>query len=225
MKFSFLSPQANDWEKFWKEETLSSQSKVSWSKRRILKILQPRIKPGLRVLDAGCGSGFFSKVFCAGGAETFSLDYSQTALRKTGQVTQGQSKLLQLNLIASGWTEQYHDGFDLIFTDGLMEHFSDDQQDMIMVNFRSIIKKEGHLVTFVPNRLSPWELIRPFYMPGISERPFILRELVDLNQRNGFKVIKKGGINTLPVFLSPDRLLGATFGMLLYSISQRSTYP
>ncbi len=113
------------------------------------------------------------------------------------------------------------DRFDLIFSDGLFEHFSDEKQDKILHNFISVLQKEGVIVTFVPNKWSVWELIRPFYMPGIEEDPFTLKQLVDLHTRNGLAVIEQGGINTFPFAFSPDRYFGSTFGMLLYVVAKK----
>ena len=84
-----------------------------------------------------------------------------------------------------------------------------------------LLADDGSLVTFVPNRWSPWELIRPFYMPGIEEAPFVLSELIELHERNGLCVIQKGGVNTLPFRLSPDKWFAEQFGMLLYTIARK----
>ena len=59
-------------------------------------------------------------------------------------------------------------------------------------------------------------------MPGIEETPFILKELVEVHERNGLSVIQKGGVNTIPFRFSPDQWMGSTFGMLLYVIARRS---
>lgn len=90
-----------------------------------------------------------------------------------------------------------------------------------MNNFYAMLKPSGVLITFVPNRFSPWELIRPLFMPGIGETPFVLPGLVRLNERNNFHVFKKGGINTLPWIISPDKFFGKYFGMLLYAIARK----
>lgn len=113
------------------------------------------------------------------------------------------------------------DKFDLIFSDGLLEHFSPTDQDKIVTNLSGVLASDGVLVTFVPNRWSPWELIRPFFMPGIEEDPFVLSQLIDLNERNGLKPLTSGGLNTVPFAFSPDGLLGSMWGMLLYTISKK----
>ena len=212
-------PQAQNWDHFWSLD--QTHANVSWSKKRIIKILEPYLVKGKSALDAGCGSGFFAKYFCDWQMQTVALDYSDQALAITREATQGRAEILKKNLLSPALPQEIHHRFDLIFSDGLLEHFSKEDQDKIFHNLFSLLSPNGVVVTFVPNRWSPWELIRPFYMPGIDETPFVLKELIDLNERNGFVVINHGGVNTLPFAFSPDSWFGSTFGMLLFTLANK----
>lgn len=214
------NPKDTDWNNFWSREQSQRFSKLSWSKRRILEVLQPRCLSGFFALDAGCGSGFFTKFFCDQGLSATALDYSESELKMAGQMTQGAAKLVRADMLNENLAEMMAERFDIIFTDGLFEHFSETEQDKIMRNLMSVSKPGGYIVTFVPNRWSPWELIRPFFMPGIEEKPFVLKGLLDLNRRNDLAVVKSGGVNVLPYAISPE-FLGPRFGMLLYTVAKR----
>jgi len=214
------TPQSSDWNHFWKLDNTEQFTQISWSKRRIITILEPFVKEGNKSLDAGCGSGFFSKYFCDQGMETVSLDYSDKALEIARTMTEGRAKIVKQDLLLPNVSEKIEERFDLIFSDGLLEHFPQEHQDVILKNFRSLLSKEGVIITFVPNRWSPWQLIRPFFMPGIEETPFVLNKLIDLHQCNGLRVMDKGGLNTLPFAFSPDTFLGKAFGMLLFTIAK-----
>lgn len=216
-----VGPDYSDWNRYWIEESTQRFTRISWSKRRILQVLNPYCRKGKRALDAGCGSGFFSKYFCDEGMSTVSLDYSKSALDIASRLTAGRAKIIQKDLLADGISEDLRNPFDLIFSDGLFEHFPPHDQDRILQNLIAVLDLKGVLITFVPNRFSPWELIRPLFMPGIEETPFVLKELIHLNRRNGLKVLAQGGVNTVPFSFSPDRLLGASFGMLLYTVAQK----
>ena len=215
-------PKEKEWDYFWSLDQTEKFKKESWSKKRIMRILSRLLSKDMKVLDAGCGSGFFSGFFCDSGIDTCSLDYSQEALDICNQITSGRSKLLKKDILDPILSDDISQKFDLIFTDGLLEHFLKDDQSRILINFRNLLVSDGLIVTFVPNKWSPWQLIRPFYMPGIVEYPFTLRKLVDLNEKNGMKVISKGGVNTFPFKFSPDNIFGELFGMLLYTISQKN---
>ena len=211
-----------DWNRFWSGQKKFSSDQVSWSKRRILRILAPYLEPKKRILDAGCGSGFFSEVFCGHGMTVTALDYSEKALVLTRERTCGRATIIQADMLTDSLAGRLETTFDVIFTDGLLEHFTPAQQDTILKNLLSVLASSGKMIMFVPNRWSPWELIRPWFMPGIDEKPFVLGLLKDLHVRNGLALVSDGGVNTLPVRFSPDRWLGRLFGMLLFVVAQKS---
>jgi 2-polyprenyl-3-methyl-5-hydroxy-6-metoxy-1,4-benzoquinol methylase len=215
------SDKANmQWEEFWRSNQVKKTASISFSKQRILEILQKYACPGKTALDAGCGSGFFSDYFISNGLNTFSIDLSDQALQMTAKLTQGKGKLFKTDLLNDNLKEVFQGlQFDIIFSDGLFEHFSISDQDKIMSNFLSVLRPSGNVITFVPNKWSPWQLIRPLMMPGIEEKPFVIKELITLNVRQGLRIISKGGINTIPFRWSPDSVLGQQFGMLLYTVS------
>jgi SAM-dependent methyltransferase len=215
------TPEAKDWNHYWRLDQTKTFTKISWSKRRIIEIIGPYCQSGKNGLDAGCGSGFFSRFMLEQKMNVLAIDYSQAALDIARKLTDGRVQTMKTDLLSDPLASQLQTRFDFIFTDGLLEHFPLNDQDKILQNLRSVLKDEGVIATFVPNRWSPWELIRPFYMPGIEEKPFTLSELIHLHKRNQFEIISTGGINTLPFAVSPDPLLGKTFGMLLYVIARK----
>jgi 2-polyprenyl-3-methyl-5-hydroxy-6-metoxy-1,4-benzoquinol methylase len=93
-------PNNQSWNKFWAEDAWKCHE-VSWSKKRMERIIQScEFIPG-SILDAGCGSGYFSKMFLDFGWDVIAVDYSSEALhmvrRKTGgKVTVVQAEMLGL---------------------------------------------------------------------------------------------------------------------------------
>ncbi len=219
-------PNSASWNHFWSGSPAGSggaQRKVAWSKQRIAHILQDVLMPGQRVLDAGCGSGYFSQFFADAGLDATALDYSDEALNITRQVTRNRVRTVKADMVNEQLGSVFIDvRFDLIFSDGLFEHFDSPDQDRILKNFSSILNARGIIVTVVPNRWSPWQLIRPMMMPGIAERPFILGDLKKMHTRNGLQVIRSGGINVFPWRCSPE-FLGKSMGMLLYVLAQKDS--
>lgn len=183
----------------------------------MMHILHPFIRPGLKVLDAGCGSGFFSGFFLSRGCEVTALDYSGQALEMVRKATEGKcTAYLNEDLLDPEWGRKHASQFDLIFTDGLFEHFSMQDQQKILHHFKAVKTKDGLIATFVPNRFSWWEVVRPFVMPGIHEEPFTLDGLKRMHQ--DFTLVESGGLNVLPLGVSPESFLGSAFGMILYCI-------
>lgn len=211
---------SDHWNHYWRNKQNSQFVRKSWSKIRIMKLLDEFVVPGMTILDAGCGSGFYSDYFISKGGEVTSLDYSDDAINLTRHATHNQSKMyLKENLLNYEFAQRHENYFDLAFTDGLLEHFSPQDQAKIIYHLLMMLRKGGIFATFVPNRYSWWQIIRPFVMPQIHETPFTLRQLEALHKNT--TILKKGGINVLPFSSSPDRLLGSTLGMILYCIAQR----
>ena len=209
-----------DWNRYWNRSREGRFTRISWSKRRILDRLDPYLKPAARVLDAGCGSGWFSARFLERECRVSALDFSAEALDIAREATGGKAaSYLQEDLLDPRFGERHAGMQDLIFSDGLFEHFSRSDQDRILANMIGALAPGGVVATFVPNALSPWTLIRPFYMPGIEEKPFRLDALVDLHRP--LEIIDQGGLNVLPIRFSPDRTLGSRFGMLLYVFGRK----
>lgn len=208
-------PKEEHWDKFWETNTNSRFTKRSWSKIRIMNLLDKLVKKEMDILDAGSGSGFFSNYFISKGCNVYALDYSEDALEITKRLTDNKAKAyLREDLLDKSFGDRYEKKFDIIFTDGLFEHFVSENQKIIMNNFRKAKKDDGIIATFVPNKYSWWEVVRPVFMPDIKENPFTLSRLKKLH--GDLIIVKKGGINVLPIFLSPDSLLGSKLGMILF---------
>lgn len=213
--------QTGSWNSFWAMGTVAEKSRLSWSKKRIISLLEPLLQPGCTVLDAGCGSGFFSNYFAENGAKVVAIDNSETALATCRQICGDKVACRNVDLLDEHLPADLHGRFDLIFSDGLLEHFSLGAQVDILNNFARMLKPEGKTVTFVPNRFSPWQLIRPFFMPGIHEMPFTLKRLIKVHKLCNLSIQNSGGLNVFPCALSPERQFGGSLGMLLYAVAQK----
>ncbi len=213
-------PQSPEWNSYWSLDQTKKFTKISWSKKRIMAVLAKYVQENKKALDAGCGSGFFAKYFSDQGLQTTAFDFSKEALKITEHLTQGKVRIVCGDLLKDSLKDSLKDKYDLIFTDGLLEHFSLQDQKRILQNFISVLNPRGVIVTFVPNRFSPWELIRPFFMPGIEEKPFILKDLVSLQKDLSVEIVEKGGLNTFPFSFSPDKICGKYFGMLLFTVAK-----
>lgn len=208
------------WDTFWTAQENRQIKSVSWSKRRIINVLEKYVRNGMPVMDAGCGTGFFSSYFLSKKCSVYSLDYSQKALEITMSMTEGKSEAyINKDLLDENLPTEYSQAFDIIFSDGLFEHFPAEEQQRILRAFMVMKARQGVIITFVPNRYSFWTVVRPLLMPGIKEKPFTLKSLTPMIEQSGQSIIETGGINVLPTKYSPE-YFGANFGMLVYAVSR-----
>jgi len=197
------------WDRFWRKHEADAR-RPSYSKQRIMAILSRHLKPRMRVLDAGCGSAFFTGFFADNGCATTAVDYSKRAVELARCAAGDRVHCVVADLLSPDLPLRFDATFDLIFTDGLFEHFPDQDQLIIMGNFLKMRSERGIVATFVPGRYSAWRIIRPFLMPGIEENPFTMEQLRNLNV--DLRILEDGGLNVLPLPWSPDRRLGRVFG-------------
>ena len=159
--------------------------------------------------------------FAARGCEVCALDYSEAALdlaRRHGEQVAG---YLHADLRDPGCAQRLAGRFELVFSDGLLEHFLPDPQRTVLRHLAFMLRPKAVVVTVVPNRFTPWTLLRPFYMPGIREIPFTCWRLRRLYAEAHLSILDSGGLNITSTRLSPDRVLGAYVGMLLYCVGRR----
>jgi len=197
--------KGQDWDKHWH----GKEVKPTASKVRMIKILDKyKCK---NVLDAGCGSGFFSKYFAERGCNITAFDYSDEAL-KSAKSLDSRIKTIKGDIFNMPFKEE----FDLVFSDGLLEHYKDPVK--ILKKFKDVTKPGGYVVTFVPNLISYWIFIKPFRLSHIKEWRFGLKKLIKYNQEAGLKVIESGGFSVLPFKYSPE-FLGKYIGRIIYTIA------
>lgn len=212
---------AAGWDAFWARNRGGRFTKASASKRRVIAVLDRYVTAGMHVLDAGCGSGFFSRYFLERNCRVSAVDSSQEALTLTKNRTGGECEAyLCEDFLDESFGANHGEEFDLVFTDGLLEHFSPGDQEKMLSTFYATLRPGGLIASFVPNKHSLWNLVRPLVMRGIPEKPFVLGDLVELHQRH-VKVVETGGVSVVPLPVSPDQLLGGRFGMLLYVIGRK----
>ena len=141
-----------NWDRFWSAKGTRRFTQKSWSKVRIMGVLDGVVRGGMDVLDAGCGSGFFSTYFLNKGCRVWALDHSEASLEIARKNTQGRCvAYLKEDLFRDDWVEAFRGKFDLIFSDGLFEHFAVADQKRLMDRFRMLKKENGIVATFVPN--------------------------------------------------------------------------
>lgn len=99
-----------------------------------------------RVLDAGCGSGGYVKLLTESGFEVMGVEYQAEKLDPCGGVVARAS--IEALPFSTG-------SFDAVLINEVLEHVPDDRQGLREI--RRVLKQDGMLICFSPNRLFPFE--------------------------------------------------------------------
>lgn len=143
------SSEKKHWDDFW--ASASDIQEVYANDDRIVENLETRLNfDGLRVLEVGAGTGRDSGAIAALGAEVWTLDYSEESLRlmkknlaEAVNIVCGDALALP---IAAGT-------LDVVFHQGLLEHFRNRDRDLLLKENHRVLKKDGYLLVDVPQRL------------------------------------------------------------------------
>jgi len=151
------------WEDFWEEkraieEVYSNADRIIRNLRRVVDL------KGKRVLEIGAGTGRDSFPLAEAGADVTQLDYAENSLLilKTLATQRG----IQTSIIA-GDTFQlpFRDNtFDIVFHQGLLEHFRKPQAENLLRENIRVLKPGGHLLVDVPQRYHVYTLAKHILM-------------------------------------------------------------
>ncbi len=120
------SDPQRDWEKGW-AEGISTVEDDLWlvTERMKLHYLRPLLAAGGRSLEIGCGSAKLSTLLAGEGLQVYGIDQSPSGLRLATQnlATVGHpGRFVRADAFQLPFAD---DQFDLVFSTGLLEHFSD----------------------------------------------------------------------------------------------------
>ena len=154
-----------------------------YEKQLILEMAQPG--PGELILDAGCGTGAFTRHLLTAGARVIGLDISRPMLRRAEEKFAGHSfQSLQGDM---GHLPFSDDRFDKFLSVTALE-FIEDAGRAVLEAFR-VTKPGGCIVVATLNRLSPWAFRRkeaarqghPLFRSAIFRSPDELRGLAKVS--------------------------------------------
>jgi SAM-dependent methyltransferase len=121
-----------------------------------------RLDRGSRVLEAGCASGKFSVCFAIQGCAVTALDFSPAMLANTDalrQLVERETGPLDLTLVQGDLENLQLEAnqFDLVFNEGVVEHWLDHtERRRVLANMARAVKPGGTLAIIIPNGGHPF---------------------------------------------------------------------
>jgi 2-polyprenyl-3-methyl-5-hydroxy-6-metoxy-1,4-benzoquinol methylase len=150
----------------------SPAGKVRWARR--VKMLSSHLKPGMAVLELGCGTGSFTRELARSGAEIVAIDVSPELLEIANADTSAPNVQYQ---IQNAYALRYPEGiFDSVVGSSVLHHL--EIEDAIRDIYR-VLKPEGTIYFTEPNMLNPQIAIQ-------KNIPWIKRKLGDSPEETAF---------------------------------------
>ena len=144
-----------DWDVYWSNQNKTS-SKIydvfaNFYRNNIIKpalnyFIFKHFAPNSLLLHAGCGSGKVDTDLVDEFKVT-ALDISYPALQIYESVNPRKAKLIQASIFEMPFENESFDG---IYNLGVMEHFTPDEIQQILIEFKRVLKPKAKIVLFIP---------------------------------------------------------------------------
>ncbi|MFH0989042.1 MAG: class I SAM-dependent methyltransferase [bacterium] len=193
-----------EWETVWEEK--KDVEHVYSNAGRVLKNLSlvTSLK-GKKILEIGAGTGRDSFAMIRVGATIYQLDYAENSLRILQSIAAEQKVEVEI-IGGDAFNLPFRDEcFDIVFHQGLLEHFHKTQADALLRENIRVIKPGGYLLVDVPQRVHPYALTK-FFLIAVGkwfvewERSFSVPELKKLFRMQGLEPVHCYGEWMYPSF-------------------------
>lgn len=197
---SSQEPDRARWELVWEKSTIPRPIHET-----ILEALaQAHPIAGARTLEIGCGSAVDSIELAARGARAAAMDYSLHALEVARRYMQARHITIAL---VSG--DLFHlpfgdSSFDIVFSQGLLEHFSDPMPAVI--EQMRVVRPGGILCIDVPQTYSLSTIHKKYHIRRGTwfagwETNYTLPQLEEMMRRAGLQIVSSYGWRYFPALL------------------------
>lgn len=212
-----------EWDDYWKDYSISKAEKWLISERdKILNYYLDRMNHLKKeVLEVGCGFGSNLRRISKERKDinSYALDKSIEAIKLIKNVI---SNAVVSDCISTGFLDKR---FDLIYSAGLMEHFTDEVP--FLSEMKRILKDDGILITIVPGRYSLWKLYQLLHF-GLwqhgYEKSYTYDGLKRLFKDNGLQIIEITGIDPFSIAGFIMKVFNISFNPVIKRTLQRSGY-
>ena len=164
--------------------------KLRWARR--VKMIGSHLKPGMTILELGCGAGYFTKELARSGAEIMAVDLSADLL-----------EIAKANCPASNVRYEIQDAcaltysnaaFDSVVGSSILHHL---EIEPALREIRRVLKAGGTIYFTEPNMLNPQIAIQknvPWIKRWLGDTPdetaFFRRALRRLLERTGYRDVR-----------------------------------
>lgn len=191
-----------NWDDFWDKDK-SVEDIYPTSDAVVQNLVKVTDVKGLKILEVGGGTGRDSTKLSQLGAEVTVIDYSENALIKVREAIRLSGSDVTL-IRGDGTNMPFDDGtFDVVFHQGLMEHFRD-PMPLFTENVR-VLKEGGLLLIDVPQKYHVYTIVKHIlillnkWFAG-WETEFTISQLRGMYKENSLDICREYGDYMVPSF-------------------------
>ena len=173
--------EEQEWDKYWTKKKTKSQTVYRFIasiyrqliiKRALNYFIKHEFKNGAKLLHAGSGAGQVDKDLVLKYTVT-ALDISAEALKLYKLCNGDKAKLMKASIFA---IPAKNSTFDGIYNLGVMEHFTNEEDEKILKELRRVLKPKGKIILFWPPKFGPTVLF-------LNSTHFVLNKILKKNIR------------------------------------------
>ena len=149
------------------------------------------LKPGMKILEPGCGRGEFLKIFKSMGLDATGLDISEES---GNMLSEDEIELIVSDVEGKKGLPFPNDHFDVIYNKSFMEHLR--EPDLFLKEAHRVLKPGGIILCLIPD----WEANYKTYFDDFTHRtPFTKPSLEDIYKICDFENIEVVKFRQLPI--------------------------
>ncbi len=159
-----------NWDEHWgAQDTIERWKDIKKAYPELIKLLLDSTNKESRCIELGCGSGIYALEMIAHGRQCIASDISQNALELTKLKGKEIYNVEVPTRIIDACNINYPaDSFDLVFSDGVIEHLDIPK---VMHEMKKILKPGGWMVAKVPSNLPLYKIVYYILSP-VENRPY-----------------------------------------------------
>jgi ubiquinone/menaquinone biosynthesis C-methylase UbiE len=144
-----------DWDIYWSKQNKTSNKLyevfANFYRNQIIKpalnhFIFKHFEKDTNLLHAGCGSGKVDADL-VNAYKITALDISYPALQIYDKVNKGKASLVQASIFQLPFPENHFNG---VYNLGVMEHFTENEIQLILLEFNRVLKPNGKIALFIP---------------------------------------------------------------------------
>jgi len=144
------------WLSHWQQVVNDGTDKIDALSKKLAYYLIKEIEPvaGKAILDVGAGTGRVDVLLAQAGAKLTLLDIADTSIafcRNTFHRFSLEGTFIVLDMFEIPNAEMLKEQFDVVFSSGVIEHYSEQEQETILANMAYCCKPGGLVINFAPS--------------------------------------------------------------------------